>query len=1214
MNTSEVNESMTQSTPVNSAVDRLRNWREQYRGNLVPSALEDISRLSAKLDLTHAHPSGIAQLFASGQAPLDALFRDMGVLIAAGTRLERVFEDQNEKRHVNGVAELSMVIGVAAWKGYTLPVLVYPVEVSHRAARSNAQPVIRFIGPVQLNPWFVAALREQGIDLDERKLFDGSNYVSGSPETSAIFAAIVKQGREKIPDFSIERQIILGCFIDPAARFLAESQQLIDALQKGPSGNVLLDGIAGYKEALQELGRANVPEFSPFDNDPHSEVEVGDVSNEVRYAAAVAGAGHSLVLDGDVGEDTAAQAAAIASRCVSRGRSVLYVPCVAEQKRRFELALARHDLESQYLDIAHEQAAAAIDRQLIDAVAYQPGSAASQFDQLSDELVGVRSRLTRYLGDLHSVNERWNVSAYQTIQQLANIAVLPTHPATRVRLGLSTARSLSGHLDTWVDKLRKAGDLGEFTIGPDDTPWYGAALLSEADAVAAYQRVTDVLRKLLPATREQVASTTQTCGFPVPSTAQEWARQVNVLKNLRRVLDVFQPEIFERDITSMIEATKPKAERKSQGTNMGFWERRRHVKEAKSLLRVGAQLQDLHEALKVVRRQAEQWHDFVPHGGWPVLPPKLDAIIDTQDALAQSATALDAVLASTPQGGNLQTLDFNALEERLKALYADYGSLDTLPGRCLFERDFSTVGLNELVEDLRARHVHVDAVAGELLLAWWTTVFEDIVRSSAIISNQDGSALQAAADRFAQVDGEHIRSIGPMVRQESMRRLCDLLFSRTQEANQLHTVLAGNGHVPISRLLHDHPQIIAAAKPVLIASPASLVALSNPVPVADVVIIDGAAHVPSIQLLSVVARARHMVVLAHRSTVTSPGLKALISMLPSVSLPQHPSCRAPQLVRFLNDHGYGDLGAAVTTDVVQGQVHFHRIDANGVPVADSGLIESSQQEIDEVIKLITKRASRFTIVPADYVLTVVTLTAAFRNRLGAELRSLAAKHESMGRFLRHVRLIGVDEANGARATDVIISLSYAKTVHGRLLQQFGVLQGEGGSQMLLEALALAQRNLDVVAGFGSDDLEDERLHQDGPKLLKATLSWLEQLSEDPVRPQEHEESDNVLFNDLAARIRARGLRAAVQYGFDAGDSIALVVGLKNKPFSLAVLTDDAAFIGIPSTRRRHRVAAQQLEELGWSVITVWSVAAFVNPDKEVDRIVEHIGAMYREGQ
>ena len=132
--------------------------------------------------------------------------------------------------------------------------------------------------------------------------------------------------------------------------------------------------------------------------------------------------------------------------------------------------------------------------------------------------------------------------------------------------------------------------------------------------------MVELLRKVLPATRKQVSSTVQTCGFPIPTTAQEWGRQVMVLKNLRRVLDVFQPEIFERDIDSMIEATKPKAQRKAEGSSMGFWERRRHIKEAKSMLRVGAQVENLHEALLVVAKQAEQWHMFVPHGGWPVLP------------------------------------------------------------------------------------------------------------------------------------------------------------------------------------------------------------------------------------------------------------------------------------------------------------------------------------------------------------------------------------------------------------------------------------------------------------------------------------------------------------------------------------------------------------------------------------------------------------------
>ena len=165
---------------------------------------------------------------------------------------------------------------------------------------------------------------------------------------------------------------------------------------------------------------------------------------------------------------------------------------------------------------------------------------------------------------------------------------------------------------------------------------------------------------------------------------------------------------------------------------------------------------------------------------------------------------------------------------------------------------------------------------------------------------------------------------------------------------------------------------------------------------------------------------------------------------------------------------------------------------------------------------------------------------------------------------------------------------------------------------MLDALALADHSLDIVSAFGSEDLDEERLHQSGPRFLKTMLTWAEQLDARPVLPLRDAAGGNVLFDDIADRLRARGLNAAVDYGFDKGVKIPLVVGLKDKPFALAVQTDDANFMSVQSTRRRHRLSAQDLISLGWNVMTVWSVAAFVNPDKEVDRIVSRIGEIYRE--
>ena len=220
----------------------------------------------------------------------------------------------------------------------------------------------------------------------------------------------------------------------------------------------------------------------------------------------------------------------------------------------------------------------------------------------------------------------------------------------------------------------------------------------------------------------------------------------------------------------------------------------------------------------------------------------------------------------------------------------------------------------------------------------------------------------------------------------------------------------------------------------------------------------------------------------------------------------------------------------------------------------------------------------------------------------------------MDRFLRHVRLVDIDEVTGAYATDVILSLSYAKTAHGRLLQQFGDAGSAGGRGMLLDALALTSRHLDIVAAFGSEDMEDERLHQPGAKLLKVHT---------PVGRAAGRSA-------RAPAVAGRRLQRAVQrpgrahpqaragsgrdYGFEKGLRIPMVVGLKNRPFALAVMTDDTGFMGIQSTRERHRVLMQRMQTLGWSVMTVWSVGAFVNPEKEVDRIIARLGELYRDVQ
>ena len=1197
------------------SLQQIQQWREQYRRNNGASPLEDISQLDAQLDLTHAHPSGIAQLFASGHVQLQSLFRDSGMLKSSQHRLQRVMEDAISVESATGYAQLSLASGIATWKDHAMPLLLYPVAVVRDTQRDTlAHAQIRFIAAPNFNPAFIEAMRRSGVHIDESQLLDSSQYADNAPEVSALISRVNSIVGSAVDSFSVDRQMILGCFMRPATLFLQESDHIIRSIEQGKTGSDILDAFAGDEQAASYLSTYPVAQYTPFDSDPHDELEVGDVDNVTRYAAHIASTGASAFVDLPDARRSAQTAAAIASRVVMNGRTVLYVPAVAEHKRAFTRFMKHHELHNIVVDVADPACNSTIDHQLIAAVGYQNGTAGSHFDQLADELVGVRARLTKYLGDLHGKNSEWGVSAYETIQNLARISAMETHPSTHVRLSANTARKIANNLDEWAAKLVRAGELGEYTISPDDTAWYRAAIYNDQDAIVAYQRVVRLLDTLLPTLRNQIRSVVETCGFAVPNDLQEWGRQVSVLKNLRRVLDVFQPQIFERDIDALIRATVSKDQRKKQDQPMGFWERRRLVKEAKSMLRVGAHVEDLHDALVVVERQAEQWRQCVPHGGWPVLPPKLNDIIETHDALISDITSLNTLLVTTPQGAALETVPFMDLEQRLRALFDDHKALDTLPERSRLEREFKNEGLTELVDDLCKRHISTQEVAGELQLAWWTTVFELIVHSSAVIANQDGSVLSAASERFAQVDSEHVGSIGPMISQEMTKRLSELLYSRSHEANQLHTLLAAPAPMSLGRLSHDYPKIMAATKPIIVATPAALVAGTPVTQIADVVILDACSHMDPLELLSVLVRARQVIVLAHKETISSPAIARLTSMLHQLRLDERPVRRDVRLASFLSTHGFGPVVVPLSP-VPQQTVTYTRVHTTGVPSQIAGIVDTNKKEVDVVVEAVRTRAQSFTIVPASYLLTIVTFTHAHRHRIGAELKAVSMKEPGLRKFLRHVRIVDLDELSAATVTDCIVTFGFAPTMHGRLMQQFDELDAPGSDKMLLDALSVASNRVDIVSSFGSEDLDDDRLRQSGPQLMKQLLQWCERLETMPV-PQAvaHHEGEDALLTDLADRIRARGLNVELNYGIEHGMHIPMVVGLPEKPPVLAIVTDDNRFMSVASTRRRHRFNKDDLESLGWSVIDVWSVAAFVNPDKEVDRVVSRMAKLVGDEQ
>jgi hypothetical protein len=706
--------------------------------------------------------------------------------------------------------------------------------------------------------------------------------------------------------------------------------------RNGQTGITGIDAIAGNADAQATLKRIaalnaarNAQPKASADGDedesPHHEFEVGDVSNQTRRAAHMASAGQSLFLDTPSDSDSARQALSIATRLAAEGRFVVYSPLVRAQKEAFLRAAAAEGVSQLIVDASDPSYARQIDESLKAAVGPHQADrqAIGRFNQLADQLVGVRSRITNYFGSLHQPIKPWGVSTYEVIENLARVSSLPTHPANRVRLSEHTVVALKGHLKEYGEQMVRLGQIGEYKVGPNDTAWYHASLYSHGEAQQAIDRVYRVLDQTLPAIRQQIDRTVSTCGFVIPQKVSQWGQQISVLQSLRSVLDVFQPAIFERDLTPLLDATLSREERKKRHIQMSMGERHRAIKEVKSLLRPGRRVKDLHSALQIVERQAQQWRSVVPQGGWPVLPDGIDEMLDTFDSLTSDLTSLEVVLSSTPRGAGFSEMTFVDLDQRLRLLYHDRDSLKDLPERASLERDLVKVGLGDLLADLSNRHIDPKAAPDELALAWWSTVFELIVHSSDMIANQDGSALAEAAQTFARVDREHVASIGPLLIAEMQHRLSDLLYSRAQDANQLHALLTSSLVPSCAKLYRDYPEILRCAKPIVIASP-GLLATEFPVsPVrhtsagvsgvsaagrietfADAVIVDACAHASSAQVLTALSSARTAVIEADSSIATSPIVVQASHVLTRVRVPRPVVSPSAHLAHFCRSHGY----------------------------------------------------------------------------------------------------------------------------------------------------------------------------------------------------------------------------------------------------------------------------------------------------------------------
>ena len=1153
------------------------------------------------LSLTDAHPGGLAQLYTEHPVRLSLLIREPIALGRALDRARAIIARSEQRAATHGTGPIHLGIGTATWRhgaeAITVPALLRPV----RLVRRDDDVLIALGRGALLAPELSEALRAAGQDVDGRDILAQASGHHGFSSSQAMSA--LRHTCSVLNRFELRDELVVGLFCHPAGPLAASLAADVEAL----ADSEVIRALAGDQDAGNDL-RAEPIATNPGDRDPWAEKGVGDLIPTQQDAVEAASDGRSVFIDVPAHADDASIVAAILADAAATGRSVLHVSTqtsrsIAAYSRLADLGLAdlvanidgysdaRRTLAGRVRE-AMEDMAPVVDQENVDA--------------LRARLRQVRSSLTAYATALHEPYGRFGVCAADALRALTDLTSGEDAPTTRVRLSEQTLYDIA--LDQGEGAralLREALASGRLTTA-SSSPWSSAVLTSDEQASDVLLRVKR-LSETLPQLRVHIAAVAGEAGIKPAGTLAQWDRQLAMFDGIADVLDVFQPRVFERSAADMVIATAPKQWRKDHDISMGRSERTRLVKQAQDLVRPGVHVPDLHRALIRVQERRDAWCAVCGDDSWPILPAKIGEISALTDAVRDDLDAIAPVFVAEEE--NLVGTHLQRLATLIERWSGDTSAAREVPARLEMRARLADHGLDALAQDLADRGVSDEQIDTELDLAWWASLLRAMLAAAPALGGVDPGSLEELAREGRELDEAQVASLIPQAITGVRRIRTNALAARPSQYEELRELLDGGTPTDLE-LLVAYP-LVRHLLPVLMTVPAMVPMLAPTGRTVDMVVLDGADGLPLAELAPIIARGHQLVVIDDLAAASEEGAtRTFANVLPTLRVEPGPRRLNDQVALLLARYGYEHAGIPVPWTAANAPVSARWVEATGMPAPGAHAIESTGAEVRAVVDAVIEHA----VECPERSLAVIALSERHAQRIAEALASVRADEPGLASFFDPATpepfvVVGPDQAVGLTRESLILSVGFAKTPHGRVIHDFGVLSSEEGADTLAEILRVVRGDLTLVSALRSADIDRERLHYEGTRMLVDLIEIAEGHAGEGMDawPVLAGEPDRLLV-DLAEHLYSRGLEVVANVGIPGGMRVPLAIGHPDSPGRLlvAVLTDDEEYLSEPSQRVRDRARPRWLEAQGWRVYTALSMALFIDPEKEASTIVDAV--------
>lgn len=1179
------------------------------------------NRRGTYIDLTTAHPSGVALLLARRPVMLSSLLREPLTFRNAMDAAGHVARLGIELEAARGLNTVQLATGFASWTGTGGGERNAPIFLRQASLRRLGRDYeIQLRGKLQPNVALLRAMYNEGATLRAGELMARVEE-SDALLPEAAFAYVRECGRA-LHGFTVESQAALSTFADFTDAMLDDLGMLDQPIVRALAGN------AGARDFLGRPIRAEQG-IDPDHRDPSSDRLLLDAdTQQERVIDAILG-GSNLVVETLPGTGVTQTVVNAIGQLLDRERRVLVVTPRTASIRDIRARLKHVGLEG--VSVTPRT----LRRDLIAGISRNERAERPNTAELDDALVRLRRVLSDYRTALVNNHEEFGVSPLDALEALSQLELLDVPPSTTARLRRDQLASLADPADRAAagEQLRELGELGQFRLNEDDSPWFGVAFGSTDEVSEVYGTAVELadgrVSEFLDETRNIVRQT----NLREPETFSELGIYLRLLADIRETLDRFTPDVFDADLAELIEATGGRRE----GSDMPSARRRELRQLAREFVRPGVTVTELHESLKYVQRQRILWHRYVQDAAQPSVPTGIDAARDHWRDLTAKIQLVDGPFedAGLP---TLSATPLDELEARIARLSAKSEVLDDAVDRLALNERLTARGLGDLIKDLADRHIEPEHVANELELAWWQSVLEEQLVNDKALLNANTRVVTRLESDFRVVDEAHTASTASQIAWQLAEAWKVALVDGDDQAEAFRALLRTPG-TSSRQLVAKAAEISAPLTRVWLSSPYDVHRIDDRLKFDTVLLVDAGAYTTA-EAIGAIRRGAQVVAFGDPVTqfptpfvtAVQPPMEAqraeaklavedverltadsifarLAEFLPSIALTRSYRAGGEDLTELVNERFYESrLNSMPWAGAFLGHsslTYSYVPNGTGMPDPRTGAVEATDAEVTRVIELVLDHA----VHRPRESLMVVSASAAHAQRVEQAVWSAVSHRTDVADFFTRVRnepfVVTTIEGAASQARDrVIFSLGYGVTPHGRVLSEFGALAGPLGAKSLAVTMTRARRSLVIVSCIRPEQLDLARLTP-GVLALCEILTELDERQPTGTAQTHALEGEAALRRpmlvDLARRLAAFGMRVELDYR----GRIPLAATYGHR--AIVVDMEAANREGVESAsaltlRESLRLRPELLKRLGWYYLRVHAFELFANPEAVARRI------------